>query len=226
MVEREIAKCDVRCANCHRRRTASQFVWAKLTGVTIGGETTRPGDSGRYAKIDAARQDPLFSPSPHDLRRCSRCRQLKPLAEFAFRDMRTGNRDYYCRPCRHAYRRSHYERNKPDYVGRAMAEMRMKREDALVLLHEHLRKHPCVDCGETDILALEFDHVDPTTKVMDIGAMVGSRSWQAIVAEMQKCVVRCANCHRRRTARQQGWKARLAEQRGRYGRIVVFAGVA
>ena len=25
----EIAKCDIRCANCHRRRTASQYGWDK-----------------------------------------------------------------------------------------------------------------------------------------------------------------------------------------------------
>ena len=35
MVEAEIAKCELRCANCHRRRTAQQFDWPKrrLNGV-------------------------------------------------------------------------------------------------------------------------------------------------------------------------------------------------
>ena len=32
-VEAEIAKCDIRCANCHRRRTAAQFNWPSLTLV-------------------------------------------------------------------------------------------------------------------------------------------------------------------------------------------------
>lgn len=223
---REIEKCDVRCANCHRRRTAAQFRWMKVTGIQTAHMGPRPGASGRYRRPDAPQQDPLFAPSPDGLRRCSRCRSLKPLADFAFRDLASGARDYYCRPCRHAYRRAHYERNRPDYIGRAMTEMRMKREDGLLLLHEYLRSHPCVDCGEADITVLEFDHVAPGAKTMDVGLMVGRRSWPVIWAEIAKCEVRCANCHRKRTARQQAWKARLAEGGGPYGRMAMLAGVA
>lgn len=224
---REIAKCDVRCANCHRLRTSRQFRWVKATGVSIDpADGPRPGTAGRYRRIAVVRQDTLFASSDHGLRRCSVCRELKPVADFAFRDMVLGARDYYCRPCRRAYRRGHYERNRSDYVSRALREMKMKREDALSLIYGYLGNHPCVDCGETDLVLLEFDHVDPTTKTAEVACMVGRRSWPVISAEIAKCVVRCANCHRRRTARQRGWKARLAELGVRYGRIDVLAGVA
>lgn len=225
-IRREIEKCDVRCANCHRRRTAAQFQYAKVKGVTVESSQVRPGQTGRYAPLPAPRQDPLFSPEPHGLRQCSRCSELRALYEFRCRDLRSGAKGYYCRRCRAEYRRGHYLRNKDDYIRRAIKEVRLLRQDVLLQLHSYLRSHPCIDCGESDITVLEFDHIDPASKSMDIGAMIGRRSWAKILAEIEKCVVRCANCHRKRTARQQGWKARLAEAQARYARIRRIAGVA
>lgn len=68
-----------------------------------------------------------------------------------------------------------------------------------------LLRNPCVDCGEEDPVVLEFDHVDPDNKRAAISAMIqNSYSWETIVSEIEKCVVRCANCHRRRTTSQFG----------------------
>jgi hypothetical protein len=76
---------------------------------------------------------------------------------------------------------------------------------------EYLRSHPCVDCGETDPVVLDFDHVDRFTKRWDIAGRIGyGLAWRTIQAEIAKCVVRCANCHRRRTARQFGWYRLMA----------------
>lgn len=61
----------------------------------------------------------------------------------------------------------------------------------------------CQDCGEVDPVVLEFDHRDD--KIMDVSTMIGSRSWSVIQAEIAKCDVVCANCHRRRTAKRFGW---------------------
>lgn len=52
----------------------------------------------------------------------------------------------------------------------------------------------CVDCGNTDIRVLEFDHVRGV-KVANVSRMVLDASLDKIMAEIAKCEVRCRNCH-------------------------------
>ncbi len=73
--------------------------------------------------------------------------------------------------------------------------------------------HPCVDCGLIDPIVMEFDHVLPG-KRKDMSTMVRDGSPIAkIQREIAKCVVRCATCHRRKTARE------LSGRTGVYPRV-------
>ena len=67
-----------------------------------------------------------------------------------------------------------------------------------VRLWNYLKEHPCVDCGEADFLILQFDHKDRTLKVLDIKDSLDF-SWAKLEKEINKCEVRCPNCHARRT---------------------------
>lgn len=60
---------------------------------------------------------------------------------------------------------------------------------------------PCADCGvEYPTCVMDFDHRDPTTKIMEVGSMVGQGySIQDLINEINKCDVVCSNCHRIRT---------------------------
>jgi 5-methylcytosine-specific restriction endonuclease McrA len=74
---------------------------------------------------------------------------------------------------------------------------------------ERLREG-CSLCDEKDVVCLEFDHVDPSTKVANIGQMRKNCTPEKLKTELDKCVVLCANCHKRRTAVQFGsWKLAL-----------------
>ena len=66
----------------------------------------------------------------------------------------------------------------------------------------YLLEHPCVDCGETDPVVLDFDHLRDKTK--NVSALLKS-TWTRILREIEKCDVVCANCHRRRTASRGGF---------------------
>jgi len=71
----------------------------------------------------------------------------------------------------------------------------------------YLTQHPCVDCGEKDPIVLEFDHRDPKEKCDNIAHLISTRSTIKIIEkEITKCDVRCANCHRRKTAKQFGYQ--------------------
>jgi len=62
----------------------------------------------------------------------------------------------------------------------------------------------CADCGDVDRLVLQFDHV--SDKVDHISWLVGSGcSRFRLERELSKCEIRCANCHRRATARARAW---------------------
>ena len=80
----------------------------------------------------------------------------------------------------------------------------MDREEKRKYIYNYLLKLGCVDCNESDPIVLEFDHINPNNKKYNISNMM-NKSIKDIDLEIAKCEVVCANCHRRRTAKQQGW---------------------
>ena len=143
--------------------------------------------------------------SDEPLRECIWCGLSKPLRAFAFQNKALGTRQYHCRSCHAAYRRAHYLRNRAAYITREVDRIRKRRNENRRLLRDYLRSHSCVDCGEADIVTLQFDHRDRSTKRLEVALLVVRKPWSIVVAEIAKCDVRCANCHRRRTASQLGW---------------------
>ena len=55
----------------------------------------------------------------------------------------------------------------------------------------------CATCGETHPATLDFHHVNPNEKDGAISAMVLASSKKKLLAEIEKCIVLCANCHRK-----------------------------
>lgn len=79
-------------------------------------------------------------------------------------------------------------------------ENRRRKQKLYAKLVEYLLEHPCVHCGEADILVLDFDHVRGA-KHLNVTTMIHRLcSWETILKEIAKCNVSCSNCHRRQTA--------------------------
>lgn len=97
-----------------------------------------------------------------------------------------------------------YAKNKGRHIANVAARNARVRLGNRVRLVEYLAAHPCVDCGETDPVVLDFDHVRGE-KRCDISHLLSRRHpWSTVEQEIAKCDVRCANCHRRKTAAEQG----------------------
>jgi hypothetical protein len=100
----------------------------------------------------------------------------------------------------------HYRRNRQYYIDKARIRRLAVIEEVRAWLLIYLSEHPCVDCGETDVRALEFDHRDASDKTVAVAILARSGYGLARVRrEIEKCDVRCANCHRIRTHTQRAW---------------------
>jgi hypothetical protein len=111
------------------------------------------------------------------------------------------------------YARDHYQRNIRRYADHDWERKRSARKALNLELGEYLQSHPCVDCGEADPLVLDFDHRDGVEKLETIAYLRVRGNREELLAEIEKCDVRCSNCHSRRTAKQFGWSKMLTDER-------------
>ena len=78
-----------------------------------------------------------------------------------------------------------------------------QREAGLKRLLREAKSVPCTDCGGTFIpQAMDFDHVRGEKEFALSDARVSRHSRAAVLAEIAKCEVVCATCHRIRTVRR------------------------
>lgn len=98
------------------------------------------------------------------VRWCWACQAMKPAKAFAFRDVKRGLLQGHCGACHAVLRRAHYLKNKPDHIRRAIAQVKARRDENRRNLLRYLLSHPCVDCGEADVIVLEFDHRVPAQR--------------------------------------------------------------
>ncbi len=137
--------------------------------------------------------------------KCFRCHKFKSRLHS-----RSGRQLKICTVCFNAHYKSLCKSE--DALRRTAKEASKRarqRKEKVVL--EHLQRSPCMDCGENNILVLEFDHRDPRKKLGNVGEMLAKgTSYERLEAEMDKCDVVCANCHRIRTAKRFGsWRLNI-----------------
>lgn len=130
---------------------------------------------------------------------CCTCKQVKPLADFNRLRKAKDGRQPSCRACNAAYHRNNWDR----HMSQIRARRARRRAANKAYIVGYLRGHPCVDCGKTDIVVLELDHL--RDKLANVSSLIQNGELRRIHEEIEKCDVVCANCHRRRTALRGNW---------------------
>lgn len=125
---------------------------------------------------------------------CTKCGLEKPLTEFNFKNKKLNKRQSMCKCCqqerqRELYNLSYKYKNKDRYK-----ENRKKYRVKIRKLIQDIKACGCVICGEKDVCCLDFHHLED--KDFSI-AHATEVSTERLYKEISKCVVLCANCHRK-----------------------------
>jgi hypothetical protein len=142
------------------------------------------------------------------MRRCVICKQEKDESEYNKKSNSKDGLQIHCRECNRAKSRDYYQANQEKHKTVAVERKKKVIAENRKLVFDHYLANPCVDCGETDPVVLELDHL--RDKDMPV-SQAAHRGWskKRLLDEIAKCEVRCANCHRRKTAKDQGWYKNL-----------------
>lgn len=121
---------------------------------------------------------------------CKDCGCEKSITEFA-KHPRTGTQPR-CKECQRQLSKQWYRENKAKQI--ASVRKNNKRYTDAFKIWKSAQK--CSVCGESHPPCLEFHHLDSDDKIGDV-SNTKMQSIPKIVAELNKCAVLCANCHRK-----------------------------
>jgi hypothetical protein len=134
------------------------------------------------------------------MKTCCSCKKQKDESDFSKNKSKADGLQSSCKICKRVYDKTYYKVNS-NFKRRVL----VNNEKQIKILQEfvcsYLKTHPCVDCGESNIVVLDFDHLH--SKKCEISKMIQNKvSVKTLIQEIGKCAIRCANCHRIKTSKQ------------------------
>jgi hypothetical protein len=92
------------------------------------------------------------------------------------------------------YSRNYYEKNRKTVISKINHNKRANR----AWFASYKKTLSCIECGENHPATLDFHHVDSKNAKKKVNDLVSDgHAKPRILAEIAKCVVLCANCHRK-----------------------------
>lgn len=134
---------------------------------------------------------------------CNRCGDLKNLTDFEKNKINKDGYNTICKACVNETNRKRRALHPEELIHRnELKQQSIYRNREYV--YNYLQNKKCFDCGESRWQLLEFDHVRGE-KIQSISWMiVRGYSIVHIQDEINKCEIRCGNCHRIKSTRELG----------------------
>jgi len=142
-------------------------------------------------------------------KQCKTCLEYKATDKFQKKQNNLDGLDNICAICKNKSSKEsktkYYEKNKKESKERAIKFNNNKIAKLQKIVNKIKINKGCIDCGlKENPECLDFDHIND--KILNISFMVSRRyKLEQILQEIEKCEIRCANCHRRKTAKEQNW---------------------
>lgn len=127
------------------------------------------------------------------LKTCICCKQTKHGNEFYKDATQKDGLGKYCKECFKEKQKIYYERNKKMIMENRKDYHRARRRVMQDFANSF--KTPCAKCGESRMWLIDYHHKDPSLKSFTIGSSANGHSKKTIIAEIDKCVCLCRNCH-------------------------------
>ena len=101
------------------------------------------------------------------------------------------------------YHREYYHRKPEEWKKRKYALQVKRRIKNQAEIDNYKAAMGCSVCSESGSICLDFHHEDGDKEFVISDAVRGGWSTKRIFSEIEKCVVLCANCHRKAHYKQQ-----------------------
>ncbi len=127
------------------------------------------------------------------MRECTKCKMKKPLSNFGKKAKSKDGIHPWCKECSRLESRNFYKKNPEPYKKRSritckkLSKLQRTQADQIKL---HLG---CFCCQETLLCLLDYHHLEEGIPV----PRAVSHSRTRFLRELKKCIVVCANCHRK-----------------------------
>ncbi len=130
------------------------------------------------------------------MKQCCTCKETKKLTEFNKKHTTKDGLQNICRECSKKRSRKYYKDNREQHYKDVKANNRRYVKRNIDFVQEYKSIHGCLLCPEKANCCLDFHHVRDKEVCVSVAVYL-AYSIDKLKKEMDKCILLCANCHRK-----------------------------